>query len=926
MGSARLTELLTKLRGRVLAVSSASGFGWGLALAWALLLAGAWVDLVWELSAGTRVAVLLLALSALAASIGWFFWKGCSQLQPLDLARRLDQVAGSGGQILSGVDLLQGGLFLTPFSAALATVAVERAAEVATQVDTHRAVPAKPVRWSFGTVGALFAAAALLSLIMPRLAWTQWLRFADPYGDHPPFSRVVFHVEPGDVKVVYGTALEVRVTTSGPPVENVQLTLQTAGEGDALPMFPSAQNQWTASVASVTSPGQYFIRADGARSRRFRLDVVTVPRIEAVRFRVTPPAYTNLSPYEGPLPHGGLAGLPGTRVQVTVKSNRPLSGGTLDLIASQGRSQTQLVSLAPRSREVTGTFEIRAPGRMNVRVMDVDGTSSQEEFWAPITVLADERPFIRLVEPPPVSFATPNVDLPVIVSAEDDFGISRIQLFRSLNDSQPVPVEVAVDGLPPRRWTATLSLPLSTYGLAPGDVIKLFARVEDNDPAGSKGFESSLARVQIISQQDFERMVRQREGLEVLVSKYQQAERRMEGLAEELAKLEKELADLPSESELAEAKREELNKLSERMQQEANAIREAAKHTMPYELDQNLTEQLQKMAEAIEEAGTATRQLAASPKVTAGEAKQELKKRRERLQQQRQQFQQDAMQPLERLAQAYPLLEDEARFVELYQRQRELEERLASLKGQDAEKDPKLKSRMRDLEEEQRENREALSELLHDIEDHAARLPDTPDLAALKESAVEFASAVRSSGAVEAMANAEFSLAEFAGGPGHAAAKEAADILEKFLGRCAGMGEEGGQCLKRFSPSLGQCMSNTANQLLAEAGFGSKQGYGMGEGAGGGYSSRRSTLQNVGMYGQLPALGQTSRSGFGASRMGAAGRGDSLRNPDSGSPTSVQSAGELQASGAGASAVPLKYRRRVSQYFQRIVDETGGKP
>ena len=34
-----------------------------------------------------------------------------------------------------------------------------------------------------------------------------------------------------------------------------------------------------------------------------------------------------------------------------------------------------------------------------------------------------------------------------------------------------------------------MPLPLSAYGLRPGDVIKLFARVEDNDPAGAKGSE-----------------------------------------------------------------------------------------------------------------------------------------------------------------------------------------------------------------------------------------------------------------------------------------------------------------------------------------------------------------------------------------------------------------------------------------------------
>ena len=104
--------------------------------------------------------------------------------------------------------------------------------------------------------------------------------------------------------------------------------------------------------------------------------------------------------------------------------------------------------------------------------------------------------------------------LPVVLAAEDDYGISRIELFRSLNDSRPLPVNVPVKTPPPTRWSTTTYLPLSSYGLEPGDEIKLFAHVEDNDPAGAKGAESPVAVIRIISQGEFERMVRARQGLE----------------------------------------------------------------------------------------------------------------------------------------------------------------------------------------------------------------------------------------------------------------------------------------------------------------------------------------------------------------------------------------------------------------------------
>src|SRR5205807_8028382 len=130
------------------------------------------------------------------------------------------------------------------------------------------------------------------------------------------------------------------------------------------------------------------------------------------------------------------------------------------------------------------------------------------------------------VEPPPVSFVTPDVALPVLLAAEDDYGLRRVQLFRSLNDSRALPLSWSLPEPAPTRWSTTALLPLSSYGLSPGDEIKLFARAEDNDPAGPNGAESAIVTVRIISQEDYEKLVRAREGIEVLLSKYRQARRR----------------------------------------------------------------------------------------------------------------------------------------------------------------------------------------------------------------------------------------------------------------------------------------------------------------------------------------------------------------------------------------------------------------
>ena len=137
----------------------------------------------------------------------------------------------------------------------------------------------------------------------------------------------------------------------------------------------------------------------------------------------------------------------------------------------------------PGSQEVAGEFTIAGDGRFECRVIDEAGQTSQQTFSGNIVLLPDERPFVRITQPQKMSLATPTALLPVVISAEDDCGISRLQLFRSLNDSlwrptcchvarAPSPRTTRPDGRATRtrRMDESVNLPLSRYGLAPGDV------------------------------------------------------------------------------------------------------------------------------------------------------------------------------------------------------------------------------------------------------------------------------------------------------------------------------------------------------------------------------------------------------------------------------------------------------------------------
>jgi hypothetical protein len=925
MDDPRLQARLRRLGRRIYAIGAGSGFGWGLAACVAIGLLCAWTDLIFELSPAFRRATAILIWGAgLAVTIG-IAARVARGARSHELAKRLDEAAEAKGEIVSGVDLWNDRRAFSPLEEELVRIAIGKAGEIAEQARDRQAAPAKPAVVALMAAGLLAVAVTLIAALAPKLALAQWLRFSDPYGDHPPYSPYTFHVEPGDARVVYGQGIEVRATVEGPPIDRLELILQPdgGGEPERLPMFPEEQGRWRASVADVTTPGRYLVEAKRARSARHRIDVIMVPQLSAVRFRVTPPPYTRRPIYEGPLPKDGLSGLPGARVEVWASSNRPLASGSVRIASRRGGGTIPLTPSASEAREVSGAFEIREDTTIEIRVRDVAGQESPNPFTAPVALLRDDRPFVRIIEPRETSFATADVSLPIELAAEDDYGLARIQLFRALNGSRPSPVDLALPPQPQTRWQERTYLPLPGYGLKAGDEIKLFARVEDNDPAGAKGSESAIVTVKIIPREVLERLLRTREGMEVLASKYREAERRLESLADEIAKLQEELARLAPDDPLAKSHEQALQALSKRLDEEASAIRESAKHLIPYDVDRRLSRELEALADRLE---GENRLLAGRPNQKNSDAAKRLAALRKQFGRDRERFEHDALEPIEFLARIYPLFEDQSRFVQLYLRQRDLAERAAALKGHDRDDDPRLKGRMRDLEAEQKEIRNALARLLEDIEEHARLLPDDPKLTKLKETAELFVAAARSCGATEAMIDAEGALAEFVGTRAHASAKEAADLLEKLIARCRGNGDFAGQTqgALAFRPTLSEAIGQSIEQMLAEAGLPGQGIGGNAPGLAGGYSSRRSTLNNVGLYGNMPTA-SSSRSGSGRSATGAGSFHDDGPNADRRPLETVDGDRGASASGHAEAAIPAQYRRRVADYFQRIADETGGR-
>jgi len=140
-------------------------------------------------------------------------------------------------------------------------------------------------------------------------------------------------------------------------------------------------------VANITAPARYFARSGSARTEHFQIDVITVPRIESVRFRMTPPAYT-IARRSKALPQTALRAC---RERWCRSGRRAIAlwerVGSVGSASATGRNAGRRPSTQPAlagklglspvdgsADEVTGSFVLSASGRLNLGVTDSQGS------------------------------------------------------------------------------------------------------------------------------------------------------------------------------------------------------------------------------------------------------------------------------------------------------------------------------------------------------------------------------------------------------------------------------------------------------------------------------------------------------------------------------------------------------------------------
>jgi hypothetical protein len=851
-----------------------------------------------------RVAAPWLLIPFLAGVPGFAIWQWRRLTEKL-LARRFEQFDPSlGNRLTNAVDLAQktGGSAVQEY---LRGQAVELGRQSAAKLSAGPLVARAVRRAGLLLAGGLLAWAALF-LAENDLIQAVWPRFLDARGDHPPFSRLKITVTPGAASVLFGGQVEIHATTRGRPADKLWLAAKTGSTETRAIMFLAPDKSFFQTLANLREPAQYYVTDGVARSRRFPVQIRFTPQITQVEVTLTFPDYTGKPAHTGKLVEEAQALPEDTRVHFRVTSNRPLKSGALQLTPVLGGKQVQ-VQLQPDKEPtvVAGEFTLAQAVEFNLSIRDISGLESAEPRRGRLNILPDRPPRLFVVEPGKDAVATPSTRVPVRVQATDDYGVTRVAWLRGLNRSieRPLKMQMMLKGGAQSVESAG-AFDLARLGVRPGDVIDYYFEAADNYPKGPNIVFSRPFRLQIISEEQYNSILRQSSARKALFESYSKLDAWMRRLAER----SREAAAKAANADPAAAA--EANELAKQLDEYEQALKKLLKEPPMFDVDESfhaaLAAELAQVAAAKSKFAKALAGGVPSP-----EAMKELSDELNALAAAEQQA---VGQPAAQIVSVVRLLAAADAFVKLAQQEAALAQMLERFDNPANSLTQMEQMEVQELAHQQQGVQEGLRDLLEQLPLLLAGVPDEPDYAPLREDVNHFLAAVAAAKIEQDLAGATGALSIPDTLAGRALALSAAEKMRKLIGECNGMRQQGKQSLAaRFEPKLCKPgLGDSLDQILAALGAGNgengRDGYGL-------------FNESLALYGpNAPVTGEQAggqgETGASHSRTGAPMAGDA-RDPGL-PPPEAPGRVRLQPE----ARFPLRYRDLVGEYF-RVIAESG---
>jgi hypothetical protein len=332
----------------------------------------------------------------------------------------------------------------------------------------------------------------------------------EPFTRPAPFSLTV---TPGDARLVKGDSLEIRVRAAGTTTPGTAtLALQPVGQTgtETLTLQPGASGTFRHTISGVREPMRYRVEAGPVTTNWYDVRVAARPLVRSLQVRVDPPAYTGLPERSLDANVGDVTGLPGSTVEVEATLGGPPVDRAALVFDDSTRVPLEVSGGADGPAVGRAAFTLDREGSYRVRLVSDAGIANRAPIRYRTALRADARPTVSFLAPEPEAPIDDDLAAQLRLRLSDDFGFSQMRLYYRVAekrfgraDSAFSSIEIPIDA--PRRLDQEVAYDWllaqdSGLDLMPGDAVRYFVRVWDNDAvAGYKAAETARQTLRFAS-------------------------------------------------------------------------------------------------------------------------------------------------------------------------------------------------------------------------------------------------------------------------------------------------------------------------------------------------------------------------------------------------------------------------------------------
>ncbi len=264
----------------------------------------------------------------------------------------------------------------------------------------------------------------------------------------------------------------------------------------------------------LLKPLEFELRANDARTPRFKIQVVERPALAKIEAFYYYPIYTRVAPKR--VESGVVSGLEGTRVLLKFSANQELSAAELvfTLESEAGASDPEAATiqkvpmqLSAAKKDFRHDFYLTTSGAYEVHLQGLTGLAQAEPERYRIQVTQDEPPTAEILEPLADRIATPQGKGDIVFQASDDFGLSQVELRYQMSGGEPQVLSDRITGPVAQQGKhsqAKFTWDFESITAKPGDRMVFYVWVKDCNPAGDGIAESARRQVTFLTPTEFQ--------------------------------------------------------------------------------------------------------------------------------------------------------------------------------------------------------------------------------------------------------------------------------------------------------------------------------------------------------------------------------------------------------------------------------------